>query len=90
MKKALLFLLPSLILFFNGIEAGAYYVNIPDKEQENNPNVDVFKPESGVKIKASPLAQMMEDATRNATQSSKYKQPQSEKKQYKQYKNSWF
>ncbi len=90
MKKILALLLPLSILFINSIAANAYYVAVPDKNNENNPNVDVFKPESGVKIKASPLAQMMEDATRNATQSNKYQQSQREKKQYKQYKNSWF
>ncbi len=37
-------------------------------QQNQNPNVDTFVPSSGVKIKPSPLAQMMENATKNATQ----------------------
>ena len=47
----------------------AYNLYVEDTEnQNNNQNVDKFVPTSGVKIKPSPLAQMMENATKNATQ----------------------
>lgn len=89
MKKILIFLLPIFIVSISGIEANAYYVNIPDKSNENNENVDVFKPESGANIKPSPLAQMMENATKNVTQNNTYKQNKKTQPN-KQYKNSWF
>lgn len=69
MKKKLLLLLPLLIAGFSLLPAEAgNYVQLQDNEYSDNPNVDVFKPTSGVKVKTSPLAQMMENATKNATQ----------------------
>ncbi|MCD7780553.1 MAG: hypothetical protein LUH05_07780, partial [Candidatus Gastranaerophilales bacterium] len=46
-----------------------YYYD--DGNNDDNPNVDKFVPTSGVKIKESGLARMMENATRDAMDSSK-------------------
>ncbi len=91
MKKALLLILPVLILGFNCLQAGAYYVPLYDESNEDNPNVDVFKPQSGVKIKPSPFAQMMENATQKAVdKQNSYKNQQQKQQQNKPQANTWF
>lgn len=89
MKKALLLILPIIIIGMNCINADAYYIQKQDNEYENNPNVDVFKPTSGAKINPSPLAQMMENATKNATQK-KNQQQQNKTNQKQNNQSSWF
>ena len=50
---------------------GAIYYD--DGTNDDNPDIDKFVPTHGVKIKESKLAGMMENATRNAMESSKDK-----------------
>lgn len=47
----------------------SYYFD--DGSNEDNPNVDKFKPTSGVKIKESNIAGWMENTTRNAMNGNK-------------------
>ncbi len=67
MKKilSLALLLGLLVTSFSQAYARNLYVE-DTENQNNNPNADKFVPTSGVKIKPSPLAQMMENATKNA------------------------
>ncbi len=54
------------------IIAVAFSIGLVSNAQQNqNSNVDTFVPSAGVKVKPSPLAQMMENATKNATQPKK-------------------
>lgn len=88
-RKAKLIVLPLLIIGFTSIGAEAYYIQQQDNNYEENSNVDVFKPTSGAQVKASPLAQMMENATKNATQrKNQQKQNNTNKKQNNQ--SNWF
>lgn len=78
------------ILGITNTSANAYYIQKQDNEYENNPNVDVFKPTSGAKITPSPLAQMMENATKNATQKNNQATNQQKKSQQQKNQSSWF
>lgn len=89
-KKLVAFILPVLILGIGGLQAGAYYVQVQDNSYDDNENVDVFKPQSGVKIKPSPLAQMMENATKNATQKNNQVQQKQTNTQTQKKQSSWF
>ncbi len=62
MKKLLLFLI---IAFLTVLSANATYV-YENKNGEYSTDVDKFIPQSGVKVKTSKLADMMENGTRNA------------------------
>lgn len=47
---------------------------------DSSPTVDKFVPSTSVKVKTSPLADMMENATKNATSKSQQKQSSAQKK----------
>ena len=68
MKKLLSLAVLTGLFITSATQAYAYNnLYIEDTEnQNNNPNVDKFVPQSGVKVKPSPLAQMMENAAKNA------------------------
>ena len=72
-KKFFSILLTTLIVCSAALAANAASYFYDDGSNEDNPNVDKFKPQSGVKIKESGLARMMENATQNAMDSSKGK-----------------
>lgn len=79
-------------LFITSITQAYAYNNlyIEDTEnQNNNPNVDKFVPQSGVKIKPSPLAQMMENATKNAMGKNNNTQKNKQQNQKKNNNNNY-
>lgn len=90
MKKTISLLFSILILMVATLPANAYSIYVEDKENQHyGPNVDKFQPSTGVKIKPSGLAQMMENSTRKATQKNKnYTKPQQTQTQT-QPKNSY-
>ena len=64
MKKFLIII--SVVMFFYTITAADATYVYENKDGEYSTDVDKFIPQSGVKIKTSKLANMMENGTRNA------------------------
>ncbi len=58
-----IFVLTAALLFMNAISAYSYEISSDDSDIK----IDKFQPSTGLKIKTSPLAQAMENATYNAT-----------------------
>ena len=89
MKKLLSVLFSVMILGVATLPASAYSIYVEDKENQHyGPNVDKFQPSTGVKVKPSGLAQMMENSTRKATQKNK-NYTQQKQTQQTQPKNSY-
>lgn len=66
-------LIVGFIVFCSSLSSDASYY-YDDGANENNPNVDKFKPTSGVKIKESNVANWMENTTRKAMDGNKTNQ----------------
>ena len=64
-----LFIITVIISYSCIAVSASYYYD--DGKNEDNPNVDKFKPTSGIKIKESNVANWMENATRNAMNGNK-------------------
>jgi len=86
-NKIFSLLLASIIVCTSSLIASAASYFYDDGSNNDNPNVDKFKPTSGVKIKESGLARMMENATQNAMDSSQGKKSTRNTVRPKQHQN---